>query len=279
MKTRLSQIFTRIIFTCLIACGCIFASAVRSYASISLFGNGDQNEIQKTTDQKWESSTAFQVALPIDSLDTVYLDMSQAQYIGNQVLIPAFFNANDQVFAFDFAFRYDHTRLEYDTILTTAAGATLLTNSYLNPNDSIVRFTSSQFSAIPNAQPIALVRFNLIGASALDTTDLFNLVGYLNGDPCSERIIPPGITSLSELVLADFVKVFPNPVSDELKVQVKVKAQLGIFDIKGNRLADVFDMQSGQELSIATQSWPAGRYMLVFSSGSQRWTYSLVVTH
>lgn len=219
------------------------------------------------------------VPLPIDSLDTVYFDMSQAQYIGNQVLVPAWFDANDQVFAFDFAFRYDHTRLEYDTILTTAAGSSLLTNSYLNPNDSIVRFTSSQFSAIPNAQPIALVRFNLIGITALDTSDLFNLVGYLNGDPCSERIIPPGITSLPESALFPSITLFPNPVSDEVIVLSSESTQLEIFDIKGNRFTDGLSVQAGQELKIQTRSWPSGNYLVVFSNGPHRSIQRLVVSH
>jgi hypothetical protein len=226
-----------------------------------------------------ELGNPIQFTLPIDSLDSVYLDMSQAQYVGNQVLVPAWFNADDQVFAFDFAFRYDHTRLEYDTILTAAAGASLLTNSYLNPNDSIVRFTSSQFSAIPNAQPIALVRFNLVGTSALDTTDLFNLVGYLNGDPCSERIIPPGITSVMQLDPINWVTVFPNPVSNDVIIRSAVQAQMEIFDAVGKQMVGPVELKAGNEFKIDTQRWPLGRYIIVFVNGLQRWTSQLVVSH
>lgn len=218
-------------------------------------------------------------ALSIDSLDTVYLDMSQAQFIGNQVLVPAWFDSDDQVFAFDFAFRYDHTHLEYDTILTTAAGASLLTNSYLNPNDSIVRFTSSQFTPLPNAQPIALVRFNLIGTSTLDTSDLFNLVGYLNGDQCSERIIPPGVTSLLEIGFSTTVKLIPNPASDNVIILSSENAQLDIFDMMGSLAVDRLSVKANQELKIPTNNWPAGKYLMVFSNGLNRRTYKLVVSH
>lgn len=222
--------------------------------------------------------TPVQVSLPIDSLDTVYLDMSQAQYIGTQVLVPAFFNSDDQVFAFDFALRYDYNRLDYDTILTTVAGASLLSNSYLNPNDSTVRFTSSQITAIPNNQQIALVRFNLIGTSALDTSDLFNLVGYLNGDPCAEKIIPPGVTSLSENNLLKSITVFPNPISDQVFIRSEEKVQLEIFDVNGNSIELGLSINAAQEHIVSTVGWPSGNYLMVFSKGHHRWIHRTILS-
>ncbi|MFM9055710.1 MAG: T9SS type A sorting domain-containing protein [Bacteroidota bacterium] len=173
----------------------------------------------------------------IDSLDTVIFDLSQAVYGSNTVYFPVYFSSDDLVYALDFALRYDDSRLVYDTITLAPAGSGLLAYSFLNPADSTIRFTSSQFVALPNRQPIAYVHFELAsGTTSLDTSDFYNLRGLLNGDPCTELVIPPGVTGLNESVHSIEIKVYPNPSTGQFMVNTEEQCQFVLFNENGEHV-------------------------------------------
>lgn len=170
----------------------------------------------------------------IDSLDTVIFDLSQAVYGSNTVYFPVYFSSDDLIYALDFALRYVDSRLVYDTITLAPAGSGLLAYSFLNPADSTIRFTSSQFVALPNRQPIAYVHFELSpGTTTLDTSDFYNLRGLLNGDPCTELVIPPGVTGLTSADAQLNHRIFPNPSNGLITVNTPEHCDLQVYKENG----------------------------------------------
>ena len=197
-------------------------------ALVNTLASGRQ--VQSSQNNIWHQCLQEATTPAIDSLDTVIFDLSQAVYVANTVSFPVYFSSDDLVYAFDFALRFADSRLVYDTITLAPAGSGLLAYSFLNPADTVIRFTSSQFVALPNRQPIALIHFELAnGTSALDTTDIYNLRGLLNGDPCSELVIPPGVTALEESAPALIKQVYPNPASSTFTLLVDEPCVLKMY--------------------------------------------------
>jgi hypothetical protein len=215
----------------------------------------------------------------IDSLDTVIFDLSQAVYGSNTVYFPVYFSSDDLIYALDFALRYVDSRLVYDTITLAPAGSGLLAYSFLNPADSTVRFTSSQFVALPNRQPIAFVHFELIpGTTSLDTTDFYNLRGLLNGDPCTELVIPPGVTSLNEPVLSVDIKVFPNPTTQSFSLCVDEPGLLWIIGSNANELFSTpVSVNRGENRITLPANCAPGTYLLKFLAGKRLGSAYLLV--
>ena len=208
----------------------------------------------------------------IDSLDTVIFDLSQAVYSSNTVFFPVYFASDDLIYALDFALRYVDSRLVYDTITLAPAGSGLLAYSYLNPTDSTVRFTSSQFVALPNRQPIAFVHFELAtGTVSLDTSDFFNVRGLLNGDPCTELVIPPGVTGLHEVSDPLALRVYPNPAMDYINVESKQTSELHVLALDGKCVMQPIHLDANVKRKIELPSTlPAGNYILnqIYNGGS-----------
>jgi polyhydroxybutyrate depolymerase len=62
--------------------------------------------------------------------------------------------------------------------------------------------------------------------------------------------------------LQDAYKIYPNPVSDELKIQIKhlenQKVFLSIFDISGRLISETKSMVRNQQISLSTQAFNSG---------------------
>lgn len=172
----------------------------------------------------------------IDSADSVFFSMSNAIYNGTHVSFPIYFNSDDLIYSFDYSFKFNHNRIVFDTISMEPAGLSLLAFFHYNPNDSTVRFTSSNLVAIANATPIAMIHFDFVGGTTplLDSTDLYNLKSYLNGDASSEVIIPPTTVGLNNDLAAEWgLTLFPIPTSSELNIIINRDANLEILSLDG----------------------------------------------
>ncbi len=209
----------------------------------------------------YEDGLCPQVAA-IDSADSVVFDMSNIIIAGSQISIPVYINADDPVYAVDFSLRFNSAALVYDTITLSPAGAILLAVSYLNPNDSIIRFTSSAMVTVSNQTVLAYIHFERIAGQPLSAGDLFNLKGYLNGDPCSENVIPPLSAGIQQS-LPDFdVQVYPNPVSDYLNIRCNEPMLLEFFDSQGKSVLLKSRISAGAENRVDVSQLPKGNSIL-----------------
>lgn len=131
----------------------------------------------------------------IDSHDSVYFDLSHALWCTNYVMMPVYISSDDTIFALDFSFRFNLTKLRYDTLINHKSY--LLPSAYFNPADSFLRFTSFGMADIESNTYLVTLRFNLL-SGPISAADFYNVTTYLNGSVCSYKIIdtlsPPVFT-------------------------------------------------------------------------------------
>lgn len=111
---------------------------------------------------------------------TIYVNLDQAIFSANYVDIPFSFTSPDSIEAFDFAMQFTETVLSYQSIVSTASYLTDALAKY-SLDDKTLRFTSNSRQYYKVNQPIVTMRFNRL-TNDVDESDIFSLVGYLNGD-------------------------------------------------------------------------------------------------
>lgn len=205
----------------------------------------------------------------IDSLDTIYFDLRTAQLIGSTVEFPVYFKANDSVYAMDFSFKYNQSSLIYDTITGLQSYVSFLSN--YSSFDSTVYFTSySTGNAYQNNTHLVEAKFFLLsGQSNILVQDLNSPLGYLNGDACPVRIIPPSLTGLGEISSAAF-SLYPNPASDGINIDVKEDLMAYITDVNGRLIQLPFNCSSGLATHIQLNNLTDGVYFLCLQSQDGR---------
>lgn len=208
----------------------------------------------------------------IDSADSVFFSMNNATYNGTHVSFPIYFNSDDLIYSFDYSFKFNHNRVAFDTITMEPAGQPLLAFFHYNTNDSTVRFTSSNLVAIANGVPIAMIHFDFVGGTTplLDSTDLYNLKSYLNGDASSEVIIPPTTVGLNDNLAAEWgLTLFPVPTSSELNVKINRDANLEVLSLDGKLVMSNVNLSFQAINTLNLKNLQNGIYLVrVISEGS-----------
>ena len=216
----------------------------------------------------------------IDSADSVFFSMNNAIYNGTHVSFPIYFNSDDLIYSFDYSFKFNHNRIVFDTISMEPAGMPLLAFFHYNTNDSTVRFTSSNLVSIANAAPIALIHFDFVGGTTplLDSTDLYNLKSYLNGDASSEVIIPPTTVGLNDdLAAAWGLSLFPVPVSSQLNIKINRDANLEILSLDGKLVMSNVNLSFQGINTLNLQELQNGIYLIRVVSEGKLFSKKIVI--
>ncbi len=154
--------------------------------------------------------------LVINQFDSVFFDIAQAVINGSSVEFPVYFRSDDVINSLDFAFKYNQTHLEYDTIINLTSYIEPL--SYYNPNDSTVRLTSYSFTQpYSNDTPLVIVRFTLLSGQ-LCSNDLDSVSALLNGDACA-YLVSDCLSGLFDAPAEVPMNLFPNPASDWVTIR------------------------------------------------------------
>jgi len=214
----------------------------------------------------------------IDSQDTVFYDLSMATANGTVVEFPVYIKSDDQVFALDFAFKYNQLNFDYDTIINLSSYIDPL--SYYNPGDSTVRLTSYSLSQpYPNDTILVIVRFNIISGTFC-TSDIYDITSQLNGDACTSKVIECQPSGISDLLSASSIALFPNPASDNLTViNAPEGTKMDLMDLKASAVIKTIDRinSKGQTINIGTLT--NGVYLIRFTNEKSVLCRRLVVNH
>jgi len=196
--------------------------------------------------------------LHINASDKVIFDLSKAVVTGNQIDIPVSVSAIDTINALDFSLKFDESALQYDTTINQAAYIQAL--AHLNTNDQTLRFTSNSMQQYSVGQAIVNVRFTMLSGTAT-AADLKTMKGYLNGDPTSVVVIdaPLNVLNISGNSL---VKIYPNPASTVVNVEVPEKATIQMLDAEGRLVYFKSDATANQKQEINTQELADGVYLI-----------------
>lgn len=115
----------------------------------------------------------------------VYFDLARATSSNGTVNIPVSFTSTDSIVSLDFALKFNDALLTYESIISSVPYLTDVLAKY-SPDDKTLRFTSNSKHYYLADQVIAILRFKKNGV--VKESDLFSLVGYLNGDKVSAEI-------------------------------------------------------------------------------------------
>ena len=198
--------------------------------------------------------------LVINQFDSVYFDIALATVNGTTVDFPVYFRSDDVINALDFEFKYDHSHLEYDTILNLTSYIEPL--AYYNTNDSTVRLTSYSFTqAYSNDTPLVVIRFNLLSGQ-LCATDIYAVGALLNGDAASYMVTDCQTIGISEIEASFSISVYPNPASEVVTISVTEKAEIEIMDIRSGKVVKEIIAEAGNATLIHTSEIQNGIYIL-----------------
>jgi hypothetical protein len=203
--------------------------------------------------------------LIINAFDSVFFDMFQASVVGNVVEVPVYFKSDDIINAVDFEFKYDQTKLEYDTILFAASYIEGL--SFYNLNDSVVRLTSYSFTQpYANDSVLFKIRFTLLAGNQICAGDFNSVAALLNGDACS-AFVTDCLTGIGESQIFNGLEIYPNPVSSQLNLSYQSGLNVEIFDLSGRVvIADYFENQNGS-VAIPVDQLVPGNYLIRVRDG------------
>ena len=193
----------------------------------------------------------------INALDTVVFDLLHATKVGNYLEVPVSILSDDTVNALDFSFKYDHSKLLYDSMIDVTSYMSSL--AFYNTNDSVVRFTSNSFQTYSNDTVLVKIGFDLL-SGALNANDLNTVKGMLNGNQCTVKIVAAGTVGIDEIQDAKALRVFPNPVRDVVSVAVEQNSEVQLFSAAGALLYDYKNVIAGNSLQVDVRSLTAGIY-------------------
>jgi hypothetical protein len=198
-------------------------------------------------------------ALAIDSTDTVYFDLSNSTLIGNQLTLPVGIITNQPINSLDFSFKYDHNLLDYDTIINLTTYLQGL--AYYNPSDSIVRFTSSSFTAIGVGVNLVNVKFDLL-ATQINGGNFSEVKGFLNGVKCTAVILNQLSVGLSDNPEKSSFSIYPNPASSNFTITASEDQVFSIVDVRGRVLESGIKIEAGEKMQFYVANLENGIYFL-----------------
>ena len=130
---------------------------------------------------------------------------------------------------------------------------------------------ASLWQALPDASNEDIKQYVRMSASQFDTPDF--LLGY--GIPDLQLALDIGL-SLQEEDFFEF-KVFPNPATDILTIQIPSGNEntiLRVYDVLGKQILEQQMTDSSSQLDVSSMS--SGIYMMLFESGSASKTVKLI---
>jgi len=192
----------------------------------------------------------------IDINDTVVFDISQSQIAGNKVSFPVYIITDDTINALDFSFQYDEMNFSLDAIIDLT---TYMQSTY-NYNSGTVYFTSYSLQEIDHNTNLLSISLNMLG-HYLCSDDLDSLLVYLNGDPCSVKVVECLSDAVPEKDQLN-LQVFPNPATDVLSITCKENAHLELIDVKGVVVFSGINNSANSSCTIDVSHLNKGMYVL-----------------
>lgn len=202
----------------------------------------------------------------IDQFDTVFFDLSAASVAGSTVEFPVYYKSDDQIVALDFNFKYNHSKLDYDTIIKLANYLDVL--SFYNANDSTVRLTSYTNTLFyPNDSVLFKVRFTVLQTGPLCNGDIYAVNSLLNGDICTSGILDC-TSGLTEAAWLKEITLFPNPATEFVELRgLPLGASYEIHDPMGRIIIQSTMQQNMSEQKLNLSQIPSGVYNVMIRNG------------
>jgi gliding motility-associated-like protein len=138
--------------------------------------------------KKFKPSKATQEKT-INNQDSVIFDLASATLTPTYIEFPVHLKSDDVVNSFDYAFRFNLTKLTFTTTTELLPEPSIISLAYFNPSDLYLRYTTSALVPYPvNGTQITTIRFNLASTCLpISKNDFTNTISIINGVQCPNR--------------------------------------------------------------------------------------------
>lgn len=212
----------------------------------------------------------------INTSDTVVFDLSQAVITGNYVEFPVSMLTDDTVYSLDFSLKFNQLNLTYDSIINLTGY--LQPFSFLNSNDSILRFTSYSLQSISNDTVLIKLRFTMLNTQ-LNQADFYSLKAYLNGTQCSVKLANVLTIGISEWNNHNNgIKVYPNPSNGILSIESPEKGTFECLDMFGKSVVDPEHVNADEKQLLNLHHLQNGIYMLRLWNNQHQFTRKITIS-
>lgn len=195
----------------------------------------------------------------------IVLDLSKATVLKNgDISIPVSLTNATEVTSFDFDLYVNGSKAEVKSVYNPND----LVGS-VNYVDSLKRLAVSLYSmsTVPAKNPISII-ITKKSAEALVSNDFTVLVPdrvtKINGIQADLKVISAA-TGVNQLKAEEF-RVYPNPASDKLNVEVSENSTIQMFDMNGKQVIET-NVNADQKQAIDVQNLANGVYMIQVSNG------------
>ena len=240
----------------------LIANVVSAQGS-ALVKNSHEKEFESSkaeSEQRIPTHTAV-----VNNLDTMVFDLAQADIAGNYIMFPISIITDDTVQSLDFAFKYNHSNLVLDSIINLTTY--IQPYSFFNTTDSTFRYISNTLTQdYEHNVPLVLVRFLMLSGE-MNSSDIYEIRGYLNGDPCTIQLTDLLITDVgADAAKEDGFKVYPNPASEKLIVEVPEDVSLELFNPLEERIFIQTKISAHEKHEIHLNNFAKGIYLVRISN-------------
>jgi hypothetical protein len=240
-----------ILYTALFSAGCIACNAQQFRLSNNFAADKNQSGINSIA--------------TIDSGDSVFFDLINVTVTGNLLAVPVYMKSDDVINALDFKIKYNHDNLLFDSV-QLISNCFDQTTYFESPFDSSVRFTSNSFQNYPSDTLLLNLYFNILGGVYNDS-DFYNQTAFLNGITCTAHLVVPPPLSVSELNEIPNLKLYPNPVVNELLISGEKLTGIQIIDINGKLVDSYAPSFVFNDYRMDVSKLNQGSYVVKISSG------------
>jgi hypothetical protein len=196
------------------------------------------------------------------SNDLIIVDLTKAELLNNgDINIPVSLSSTSEINSFDFDVVIDDQKLSIKSI--NNPNKLNLAWNYL-PADKKLLVASYSLNSIPSKNTISM-SIIISGAAKVTADDLNATLALVNGKPARLKVVS-STTGLDENSINNLVKVYPNPASEILNIDVPEDAMVQIFDLSGKQLVLETTATANQINSINVQDLTAGLYIVKVSN-------------
>ncbi|MEI6061713.1 MAG: Ig-like domain-containing protein [Bacteroidota bacterium] len=193
----------------------------------------------------------------VDTTAEIIIDLAHAVTANGIMSIPVSLTSAEVVNSFDF-----------DMVLNNLNSSVLSVESQYGINvswnyissDSMLSVATYSLDPVPTANTI-IIKLALNGTSPITGSDLLGTLSLINGTFAKFTIID-ATTALGEDTKDNLIKVYPNPASDKLNIEVSVNSKIQLLDLNGKLIVAEQNVNANQKQTIDVSNVAAGVYML-----------------
>jgi hypothetical protein len=191
----------------------------------------------------------------VSDTSEIVFDFSKALISNGEMRIPVSIISTEVVNSFDFD-------LKINDGIASVKSLESLTDIDLSWNcsaEKILGVASYSLKTIPTENTISII-FSLTGAENLKSNDLISNLAMVNGKVAKLVIIDAaaGIDDSKQ----NMVKLYPNPATDKLYIEVSVASKAQFIDLTGKQVIPEHAINANQSEKINVSNLAAGIYMV-----------------